>query len=68
MQTGLVMVGTDPECAPENGTCTFSGAHVVRFGMNGTYTYRVAINSVSCGGIVFGDPDYGVVKECDVAN
>jgi hypothetical protein len=60
--------GAWAECAPENGTCTFSGAHVVRFGMNGTYTYRVATNSVSCSATVFGDPDSGVVKECDVAN
>ena len=51
-------------CAQENGTCSFSGTMSVAFGANGVYTYRTLTGGASCGGSVFGDPDYGFVKSC----
>lgn len=51
-------------CAPENGTCNFSGAAQVAFGADGHFNYGTYTNSVSCSNSVFTDPDPGVVKAC----
>ncbi|MFH1257148.1 MAG: Ig-like domain-containing protein [Candidatus Diapherotrites archaeon] len=52
-------------CANEGQTCSFSGTMQVRFGANGTYAYGTYTNSVLCSNSVFGDPIYGVTKQCD---
>ncbi len=51
-------------CAPENGTCSFSGTANVAFGANGSFNYGTFTNSTACNDSVFGDPAYGVVKAC----
>jgi hypothetical protein len=59
-------------CADERSQCDFSGTRVIRYGANGTYTYGVATDGVSCSNSVFGDPLYGTRKAChystDVTN
>jgi RHS repeat-associated protein len=66
--TTAVAVPTGPSgfifCAPENGTCSFTGAAQVAFGANGQFNYGTYTNSTSCSNSVFGDPDSGVVKAC----
>ncbi len=51
-------------CASEGGQCNFSGTREVRYGANGNYAYGIFTNGVSCNNGVFGDPQYGIVKEC----
>jgi predicted alpha-1,6-mannanase (GH76 family) len=53
-------------CAPENATCSFSGAAQVAFGANGDFDYGTFTSSAPCTLAAFGnvDPDYGVVKAC----
>jgi len=55
-------------CAAENGTCSFSGTHQVRYGANNVYSYKSATGAIACDNATFGDPIYGVVKACDYAN
>ena len=55
------------KCADENGTCSFSGTMVVRYGANGQYAYQTATGSIGCNNGVFGDPIVGTVKSCSVA-
>ena len=55
-------------CAPEGGTCTFSGTRDVRFGAGSSFVTRTFTGSVSCSNTVFGDPAYGVVKSCSVSS
>ena len=59
-------VGPWTTCAAEGGTCSFSGTALVRYGadpywVGGTYT-----NGVACNNNVFGDPDQGIVKSCQI--
>ncbi|MFL5812443.1 MAG: DUF4832 domain-containing protein, partial [Bdellovibrionia bacterium] len=49
-----------------NGTCSFSGTHMVRYGANGKYYTGVYTNSVLCANSVFGDPLVGTAKSCAV--
>lgn len=51
-------------CAPENGTCSFSGTANVAFGANASFNYGTFTNSTACNSTVFGDPAPGVVKAC----
>lgn len=51
-------------CANENGACNFSGTRQVRYGANGSYYYRTFTNYTQCSNAVFGDPLFGVVKQC----
>jgi len=51
-------------CANEWGHCSFSGNAIVRYGKNGRYSFKEANNGISCTNNVFGDPNYGVFKEC----
>ncbi len=53
-------------CASEGGTCAFAGTQEVRYGANGTFTYKTLSNGTACTNSVFGDPIPGVVKRCDV--
>lgn len=53
-------------CAPEDGTCTFTGTKTVRYGANGTYVYSIGATSpTACSNTIFGDPAPHVVKHCD---
>jgi hypothetical protein len=53
-------------CASEHQYCSFNGTKKVRYGANGTYTYKVLTNGTKCSNSVFGDPLYGTVKNCAV--
>jgi hypothetical protein len=71
VQTGTASAA-DPSptwtfCANEGATCAFTGTKQVRYGANGTYTVRTVTGSVACTNATFGDPLFGVVKHCDVA-
>lgn len=52
-------------CATENGICNFTGTATVRYGVPGSYTTKSASNTISCNNATFGDPAYGIVKNCD---
>jgi hypothetical protein len=54
-------------CASEGGTCSFSGTQQVRYGANGAYVYKTLTGSTACTNAVFGDPAYGVLKQCEYA-
>jgi DNA-binding beta-propeller fold protein YncE len=55
-------------CATENqGRCNFVGNRVVRYGIDGQYSYGVFSNTVACSNSVFGDPKFGTVKTCEIA-
>jgi hypothetical protein len=54
-------------CAPEDGTCTFTGTRAVRFGAGTAWSTRFAQTSpVPCNNATFGDPAPSVVKHCEV--
>ena len=55
-------------CSAEDGTCSFSGTHTVRYGANGVYATRSATGAIACNNNVFGDPIFGVVKTCEYQN
>lgn len=71
--------GTDPRppvagiglpwtaCANENGQCNFRGPGMLRYGAEGRYAYREAINGLACTNDSFGvDPAPGQVKRCEL--
>ena len=53
-------------CANENGFCSFSGTAQVRYGAGSSWNTATFTNGVACNNSVFGDPNYGVVKSCQV--
>ncbi len=53
-------------CASENGFCSFAGTQNVRYGANGVYVYRTFTNGTTCSNAVFGDPIFGVAKQCSL--
>jgi len=58
------VTATRTSCAGENQVCDFSGSQPVRYGSEGKYYYKTFIDGVLCANSVFGDPSYGVVKQC----
>jgi parallel beta-helix repeat protein len=57
--------GTDwTFCASEGGTCAFTGTREVRYGAAGSYFYNTLFEGTACTNAVFGDPVYGVFKQC----
>lgn len=54
-------------CATENGTCSFTGTHQIRYGIPGQYAYKFATGAIRCDNGTFGDPAYGIVKSCEYA-
>jgi len=53
-------------CAAENGTCTLPSTATVRYGANDVYaTVANITGAVGCNNSVFGDPIYGVGKQCE---
>jgi hypothetical protein len=55
------------QCASENYLCSFSGTRQVRYGLNGSYAYKTATDSIDCNNITFGDPLPGTYKVCEYA-
>jgi mannan endo-1,4-beta-mannosidase len=55
-------------CASEDGVCSFSGTHQVRYGLPGFYAYKTVASSVSCNNATFGDPAVGKDKFCDYSS
>jgi prepilin-type N-terminal cleavage/methylation domain-containing protein len=56
-------------CAPENGTCTFSGSQTIVYGSTtfGQFTARTNQTSpINCTNTYFGDPSSGNAKHCYV--
>lgn len=54
-------------CGREGGFCSFSGPGEVRYGVNGKFVTRRAINGMPCSVDAFGrDPAYGENKQCFV--
>jgi Flp pilus assembly pilin Flp len=53
-------------CATENGFCSFTGTAQVKYGAGSSWYTGIFTNGVLCSNSVFGDPDYGVVKSCQV--
>jgi hypothetical protein len=54
-------------CGSEGGFCSFSGPGEVRYGINGKFVVRRAINGIPCALSAFGrDPAYGENKQCFV--
>lgn len=51
-------------CAAESGTCVFPGTRAVRYGTPSQYVTATFTNQVACTNAVFGDPAWGVVKNC----
>jgi parallel beta-helix repeat protein len=54
-------------CATEGGFCTFTGTQQVRYGANGAYFYKTLSDGTACTNSVFGDPIYGVAKDCEIS-
>ncbi|WP_157596860.1 family 43 glycosylhydrolase [Streptacidiphilus rugosus] len=58
-------VGYAASCAPEKGTCTFTGFRTVAYGAAGRFAYRSFTAQAPCNSASFGgDPIFGVVKAC----
>ena len=53
-------------CAAEGGSCAFTGTQEVRYGANGSYYYKTLTGGTACTNAVFGDPAYGVRKDCSL--
>ncbi len=51
-------------CAPQGGTCTFSGTKEIWYGAPGGWKVAPAANMAACDHNVLGDPIYGVNKAC----
>jgi hypothetical protein len=56
------------KCSDEHGSCTFTGAKLVRYGAGNSWVYGSFVNGVGCNNGTFGDPAYGATKSCSVAN
>jgi hypothetical protein len=44
--------------------CHVAGTKLVRYGSDTRWAYQIATNSVGCNNSQFGDPAYGVSKNC----
>ena len=51
-------------CANENDFCNFTGTKQVRYGILGLYVIQTHTNGVDCENRIFGDPFYGIRKQC----
>ena len=55
-------------CAPEGGTCSFSGTREVRYGAGNSFVSKTVTGSTACTNAVFGDPIPNVVKSCSYSS
>jgi hypothetical protein len=53
-------------CAGQDEVCRVNGEALVRYGAEGRYAYKLARNRIICDHQEFGDPAFGVHKQCDV--
>ena len=53
-------------CAVEGGSCSFSGTQIVRYFARNIAAYGTFTDGVGCDNGVFGDPIFGVQKECSI--
>lgn len=53
-------------CAAENGTCTFSGQALVRYGTETNFVTKTLTGPVECSNNTFGDPIVGQAKSCSI--
>lgn len=53
-------------CAREGDFCSFRGTREVRFGAAGRYAVRSVSGGTECSVAVFGDPNPGVRKSCEI--
>lgn len=53
-------------CAREGRFCDFRGTREVRFGAAGRYAVRTVSGGTDCSVRVFGDPNPGIKKSCDI--
>jgi hypothetical protein len=55
-------------CAPETGSCSFSGSRTVAYGAGEAYKYQVMTGGTACTSAAFGtDPAPDVLKSCYLA-
>ncbi len=66
-RVGVLPMGTDywNNCALEGGTCEVPVSSYVRYGNSAEYYYAYVNDSVACSNDTFGDPIFGVLKQCD---
>ena len=55
-------------CGKEDTRCVFTGTHTVAFGVNESFYYLRATNGIDCNDATFGDPAYGLWKNCYTIN
>ncbi|MEV6841826.1 trehalase family glycosidase [Actinoplanes sp. NPDC051411] len=54
-----------PQCAAENGTCSYSGLMTVAYGGGGSYKFAtLGSGGTACDNAVFGDPAPNTAKAC----
>lgn len=51
-------------CAGQNELCTVSKMSVIRYGAEPNYRYTITNNNIICTHLIFGDPFFGVNKDC----
>jgi hypothetical protein len=53
-------------CAGQDDICRVNGEALVRYGAEGRYTYKLVRNRIICDHQEFGDPAFGLHKQCEV--
>lgn len=53
-------------CAGQDEICRVNGEALVRYGAEGRYAYKLVRNRIVCDHQEFGDPAFGVHKQCEV--
>ncbi len=51
-------------CSDEGGRCSFDGMRQVRFGTEGTWSYRVVADGIGCGATEFGAGHSAALRAC----
>ena len=54
------------KCANERQICKFDGTRIIRFGNANKWNFSVAKNNIECSNRIFGDPNPGIAKFCEV--
>lgn len=56
------------KCSDENSTCNFKGFKMVRYGLEGNFSYKGAYKSIGCNNKEFVDPIVGKSKVCEYSS
>ena len=59
---------SNTSCANENGTCAFTGAKYVAYGVGTTWSIGIFANGTPCTNAVFSDPKSGSAKKCYIGS